>query len=672
MKQRIGVLSALFLLVMRAGLPAESGVSQKTISKTVVSYDFTSRDIGEILFAVSQYEGFPVTADDTVFGTADFRCAGEDFDTAFESFLKKNRLYVTKTETQWTVSKIFIQRRNDEFSVDAMDVSPERIFERVGTECGICIVGENLPQVKQSVHTGFCSEHELVHRLALLCAGFEAVAEKTGFYRIVRVGSGQTIGANQTAGRADFTLNDDGTFLCDVQNAPLGFALEKLCKLAEKRFCIVSGGEGKIVRADFDGKHFFDTLTVLCLQGGAEAVLHDGVYYVFASKNAREKMTGAGKEWKWLKLSHRKPQEFISLAAKRFPGTELIAVNEQGDVLYRADEAEQAEMAAFALNTDVALPVHLVQLQFLRTADFMAHLPPFVEKSQITDSGHGDSFYFMGSETVYQRLLKELKVLDKPVARISYDLLIMQYQKSKETDWSAHLSANRLKLGDMNTASAVLGSVMDLSLDVVGVFGLHFAAELQAAINDSKARVFADTTLNGVSGSTISFQNTNTYRYRDNNLDPETGKPVYSGITKEIASGLKLEVTGTVTGDGMITSKITASMSRQGTDTSSTTGNPPPTSEKVITTEVRARSGEPVVLSGLIQNEEIESESRVPFLSKIPLLGLLFKAKNTSAEKTELVIYLVPSSESGFKKTEKETADFEKQEMMRLYKEFVL
>ncbi len=653
-------------------LTAEAGVSKKKVSKTVVSYDFTARDIGDILFAVSQYEGFPVTADDTVFGTADFRCTGEEFDTAFESFLKKNRLYVTKHADRWTVSKMRIQRRNDEFSVDALDVSPERIFERLGAECGICIVAENLPQVKLSVHTGFCLADELVKRLAGLCPGFEAVAEKSGYYRMVRAGSGQIIGANQAVGRAEFIAHEDGTFSCDVQNAMLAFALEKLCKCGERKFCLVSGGEGKIVRADFDGKDFFGTLTLLCLQGGAEAVLHEGVYYVFASKNAREKMASAEKKWKWLSLQHRKPQEFAALSAKRFPATEVIVVNEQGDILYRADENEQAEFAAFARNTDTALPVHLVQLHYLRTADFMAHLPPFVEKSQISDSGHGDSFYFMGPESVYQRLLGELTVLDKPVARISYDLLIMQYQKSKGMDWSAHLSANRLKLGDMNTASAVLGSVMDLSLDVVGVFGLHFAAELQAAINDSKAQVFADTTLNGVSGSTISFQNTNTYRYRDNNLDPKTGKPIYSGVTKEIASGLKLEVTGTVTGDGMITSKITASMSRQGTDTSSTTGNPPPTSEKVITTEVRARSGEPVVLSGLIQNEESETQSRVPILSKIPLLGLLFKGKSTSSEKTELVIYLVPSAEREVKKTDKEVADFEKQEMLRLYKEFVL
>ena len=95
----------------------------------------------------------------------------------------------------------------------------------------------------------------------------------------------------------------------------------------------------------------------------------------------------------------------------------------------------------------------------------------------------------------------------------------------------------------------------------------------------------------------------------------------------------------------MITSKITASVSRQGTDLSTTTGNPPPTSEKVITTEVRAKSGEPVVLSGLVQEEETENVSRVPFFSRIPLLGRLFTAVEKATEKTELVIYLLPSAE---------------------------
>ncbi|MBO4320030.1 MAG: hypothetical protein J5857_06120, partial [Treponema sp.] len=77
-------------------------------------------------------------------------------------------------------------------------------------------------------------------------------------------------------------------------------------------------------------------------------------------------------------------------------------------------------------------------------------------------------------------------------------------------------------------------------------------------------------------------------------------------------------------------------------DTSSTTGNPPPTSEKVITTEVLCKSGEPIVLSGLVQNESSFIEQRTPGLGKIPVLGWAFKGRKETEEKTEMVIYLVP------------------------------
>jgi type II secretory pathway component GspD/PulD (secretin) len=105
---------------------------------------------------------------------------------------------------------------------------------------------------------------------------------------------------------------------------------------------------------------------------------------------------------------------------------------------------------------------------------------------------------------------------------------------------------------------------------------------------------------------------------------------------------LTLDVTGSVSGDGMITSKVTAQVSRRGADVTSMAGNPPPTSEKSITTEVRSRSGEPVVLSGLVQDDSTIVTERVPFISRIPIVGWLFKAQTKTREKTEMIIYLVP------------------------------
>ena len=137
--------------------------------------------------------------------------------------------------------------------------------------------------------------------------------------------------------------------------------------------------------------------------------------------------------------------------------------------------------------------------------------------------------YFKGTEEAYKALCSQLELCDRPVVRLSYDLLILQYDETLQNDWASSFGAKTLNAGDRHGASAVLGSVMGLNLNVVTSFGLSFAAELQASIEENRTRVYADTTLHGVSGREIHFQNTNTYRYRDNNVDPETGKPLYSG-----------------------------------------------------------------------------------------------------------------------------------------------
>jgi MSHA biogenesis protein MshL len=60
-------------------------------------------------------------------------------------------------------------------------------------------------------------------------------------------------------------------------------------------------------------------------------------------------------------------------------------------------------------------------------------------------------------------------------------------------------------------------------------------------------------------------------------------------------------------------------------------------------TVIRARSGEIVVIGGLMQSIISESESKTPLLGDIPILGNLFKNKKKSEIKKELVILIKPT-----------------------------
>lgn len=309
------------------------------------------------------------------------------------------------------------------------------------------------------------------------------------------------------------------------------------------------------------------------------------------------------------------------------------------------DEKLKNEIDNFIINTDKEKNIKILSLQYIKASDFIKNLPPIIQAADFKETGDDTKLFFTGTEENYALLMNQLAIIDAPVKRITYDLLIIQYQQSGTSSWTPSLKIRPVELGDALLASAEVGSVMDLQFNVISSFGLTFAAELNAAVKENKAKIFADTTLHGVSGSTIKFQNTSTYRYRDSAIDPETGKPVYTGVTREIVSGLMLDIEGWVSGDGMVTTKVSASVSKRGADVSSSIGNPPPTYEKIITTQVRSRSGEPVVLSGLVQDDSVLVQERMPVLSKIPLIGYLFTSQSKTNEKTEMVIYLIPHLE---------------------------
>jgi pilus assembly protein CpaC len=61
-----------------------------------------------------------------------------------------------------------------------------------------------------------------------------------------------------------------------------------------------------------------------------------------------------------------------------------------------------------------------------------------------------------------------------------------------------------------------------------------------------------------------------------------------------------------------------------------------------MSTDVQLKTGETLVIGGLIQHEITRVISEVPFLSQIPVLGELFKSKRFIDDETELVIFLTP------------------------------
>src|SRR5208282_4929943 len=117
-----------------------------------------------------------------------------------------------------------------------------------------------------------------------------------------------------------------------------------------------------------------------------------------------------------------------------------------------------------------------------------------------------------------------------------------------------------------NSFAGALGQLMNFNFDVVGSFGIGFGMSLNAAITDSDVNVVADTTLNGISGEKISFQNTTSTYYAANEIST-TGTATVVGSVNQLSSGLILNLQGWISSDDMVTLQVDATLSN--TDNSS-------------------------------------------------------------------------------------------------------
>jgi len=611
-------------------------------SNRIISFDFVDQNIREVLFAFSSYSRIPIIGDDTVTGSVSFQYNGYSFEQAFDSFLMSNRLFADKTTNVWIISRVKISFTDQGIILDSFDATPVQLIDKLTRTTNSTILLDMLPTTRLSLHLETTTVREAVELIMRPFHDYIVQATDT-YIQIIRT-EPQPFSSSM-AGTGLINIREtDGKYTVELERARLTDILDQLFSTTHREYLSFIRSDQMVERARFSGRELYETLNIILEQGGGEYKEIDDLFYIFPRQQSEiiTELRNEDKEWYLFETSYLLTSEVLPLIQNRYSGLQIISLPNANTFFALTNDENSLNIKSYIKTVDQPRRSHPIRLKYIRTDDLYRTLPPSVRREDLIDAGDGNTVFFIGSSDRRSLFLKDLEIIDRPRPRIRYDLFIIQVQDSNNLNWEINAEARTLRLGDRNMVTGKLGNLLNLNFDVITIFGYQFAAKLNAAISENQASVFADTTLFGISGQEIKFQNTSTYRYRDSNIDPDTGRPIYSGITREIVSGLVLEINGWVSGDGMITTTVTASVSKRGADVSSSIGNPPPTSERVLTTQVRARSGETVILSGLRQNDSTIVEQRTPLLSKIPILGWLFKNKNNTTENTQMIIYLVP------------------------------
>jgi MSHA biogenesis protein MshL len=201
-----------------------------------------------------------------------------------------------------------------------------------------------------------------------------------------------------------------------------------------------------------------------------------------------------------------------------------------------------------------------------------------------------------------------------------------------------------------NSLSAALGNVTSLSFvnkDFSGVLSLLstqgnvqvLSSPRVTAINNQKAVIKVGNDEYFVTD--VSSQST---------ISSSTTSVVPNIELTPFFSGIALDVTPQIAANGMVLLHVHPSVIETQEQEKIVTLNQEqfvlPLAQSNIResdTVIRAKSGEIVVIGGLMQSIISESESKTPLLGDIPILGNLFKNKRNSEIKKELVILIRPT-----------------------------
>ncbi|KUK88850.1 MAG: Type II and III secretion system protein [Synergistales bacterium 58_81] len=164
-----------------------------------------------------------------------------------------------------------------------------------------------------------------------------------------------------------------------------------------------------------------------------------------------------------------------------------------------------------------------------------------------------------------------------------------------------------------------------------------FDASLQILEREDKAKMLASPSVVTLDGQKASIKLLTDIKYVSERDDQ--GRPTYG----EVESGPSLEFTPIVGRSDIVTIEMNVKTGDAIlTYDSLLRGYIPQSTTREVQTVVRVRDGEPFVVGGLFNESKSENEWKVPIISDIPLLGELFKGRNTTLNKSEVIMVVVP------------------------------
>ncbi len=310
-----------------------------------------------------------------------------------------------------------------------------------------------------------------------------------------------------------------------------------------------------------------------------------------------------------------------------------------------------------ALKEETGLSSYVVELKYADANEVKAALGVLTKEIEVDRSGN--RLIVVTSPRVIAEIEQVIRVMDVPAQQVMLEARVVEVStdaaKRLGIDWDL---LNRQSMVIVEGSSPPEESPPDRLPENVPFLqpktgaefwkfegfsrqGKSFQIALDLLIRDGDARVLANPKIATLNGREATMLVGTRIPYVIQGTTFAGGGAAQTQSIQREEVGIKLRITPLINPDGFITTTIAPEVSSvigfQGEN-----ADLPVVSTRQVTTTVRLRDGNSVIIAGLLSEEKTTTISKVPILGDIPGLGLLFQHRTITSTKKDLVIEVTP------------------------------
>mgnify|MGYP002592343061 FL=1 len=251
-----------------------------------------------------------------------------------------------------------------------------------------------------------------------------------------------------------------------------------------------------------------------------------------------------------------------------------------------------------------------------------------LDEDKIFVNADNNTISVNGSTAQIDKVRDQLKQLDVAQPQIQVQATVVELSRNKARDMGLNFSSE--------------GWSKDTA--VSGYNGIKFGITANHEETLSKGKILARPSVTVFNGrKALIMMGDKVPVFTSSSTSSETTDNTVTVDYKDV--GVKLEAIPRINDDGdeTITMTIKPSISTITQWVESGNNKAPQISTREAETIVRVRSGETIFIGGLLKDEEVKNIKAIPFLSKLPVLGEIFKSRSTEKKNTEILIAITPT-----------------------------